>query len=57
MAEVLVVVALVGIVLAVIVPLAADNIRKAKIRAAADVFGMSLRAAAPRSQSARFMAR
>ncbi len=43
--ELLVVLALAGIALAVAVPLVADNVRRAEIRAAANVFSTSLRAA------------
>jgi prepilin-type N-terminal cleavage/methylation domain-containing protein len=43
--ELLVVVAIIGIIVAVAVPLIAENVRQAKIRAAGDQFSMSLKAA------------
>ncbi len=43
--ELLVVVAIIGLIVAVTVPLVAQNVRMAKIRAAGDQFAMSLKAA------------
>jgi prepilin-type N-terminal cleavage/methylation domain-containing protein len=44
-AELLVVVAIIGLVVAVAIPLIAENVRQAKIRAAGDQFAISLKAA------------